>query len=124
VAVLLNRLIKPEDVVCPAGQATGDANVRCGIEGHTLEGRLEPNSIDGFCCGEYTACLSWQAAKKVEEKGGDLPKILASMQDENRERRTRTQLRDARLRAAQRLLADPGPDGQKFRKRLGLKEFL
>lgn len=121
--VTLLRQIQASDVRCPAGDAVGEANVRCNIEQHTLIGQHEPDSIEGFCCGEYTTCLTWLAAKKVEEKGGDLRRILASQREENSRRRTRTALRDARLRRAQELMTADTPEGKAFRRALKIGEF-
>jgi hypothetical protein len=119
----IQRALKPEEIRCGAGQLVNEADCFCGIEGMLILGRLHPDSIEGFCAGEYTRCPSYLAAKKIEEKGGDLRRILASMQDENRERRMRTELRDARLRRAQRLMVEDSPEGRRFRELLKVGEF-
>jgi hypothetical protein len=121
--VTLNRLLQPEDVKCPAGVQVGDADVRCNIEQHTLRGHLEPDSIEGFCCSSYETCSSWLAMKKVEEKGGDLRKIIASIQSDASKRRTEQQLREARLRTAQRLMVEDSAEGREFRKMFKVGEF-
>lgn len=121
--VTLNRLLQPEDVKCEAGVQTGDADVHCNIEGHTLRGHLEPDSIEGFCCGDYTACSTWRAMKEVERRGGDFQKIMASMQNEAAKARSNRQLREARLRMAQRLMYEDSPEGRAFRRKLKVGEF-
>jgi hypothetical protein len=119
----LLRQLQPSEVVCPAGELAGDADVRCKIEQHTLRGHEEPQSIEGFCCGEYAACSTWLAAKKVEEKGGDLRRILDAQREEDSRRRTATALREARLRRAQRLMVEDSPEGREFRRKLKVGEF-
>lgn len=121
--VTLNRHLQPGDVVCEAGVQVGDADVHCNIEGHTLRGRLEPDSIEGFCCSNYTACSTWQAMKKVEEKGGDFRKIIAQMRSSAAQARSTRMLREARLRMAQRLMMEDSPEGRAFRQKLKIGEF-
>lgn len=121
--VTLRRQLLPSEITCPAGVLTGDASCHCNIEDHTVQAYLEPNTIEGFCAGDYAACSTWQAAKAVEARGGDLRRILDVQRTENSVRRTQKMLRDARLRAAQRLMVDPGPAGKAFRKKLRVGEF-
>lgn len=121
--VTLNRSLRPSDIKCEAGTLVGDASCRCNIEQHTIHAYLEPNTIDFFCAGDPTACSTWMAAKKVEHHGGDLRKILAAQQQEASQRRSRKMLREARLRRAQKLLTDPGPEGKKFRQALKIGEY-
>lgn len=109
--------------MCPAGALVGDADVRCNIEEHTLEARKESSAVEAFCCNAYTACSTWQAMKKVEEKGGDFRKILRSMQDEAAIARSSKALRDARLRMAQQLMHEDSPRGKEFRRKLKIGEF-
>lgn len=121
--VTLLRQLDAEDVKCPAGTLTGDASVRCNIEEHTLNGHIEPTSVEGLCCGAYETCATWLAMKKVEDKGGDFRKILGSMQDRSRELKMRAALRDARVARAQRLMVEDSDEGRKFRKHLAIGEF-
>jgi hypothetical protein len=123
VGVTLLRQLEQSDATCEAAVVTGDADVHCNIEDHTLRGRLEPDSIEGFCCGEYQKCPTWQAMKKVESHGGDFQKIIASMQDQARKAKAGRQLREARLRRAQTLMTDDSPEGKAFRRKLRVGEF-
>jgi hypothetical protein len=66
------RLIDDADVVCPAGcPALAGTGVRCRIEVHTLDARLEPSAIRGYCLADYQACPSWQAEKDAIREGRD-----------------------------------------------------
>lgn len=117
-AVQLLRRLEADDVKCPAATLVGDAAIRCAIEEHTLVGQEEPTAVEGLCCGEYTACSTWRASKEVEARGGDLRKILDQMTDEGRKLRAGQQLRVARVRQAQLLMAEDSPEGRAFRRRI------
>jgi hypothetical protein len=121
--VSLHRSMRPDEIRCPAGSLVNDADCMCAIEGALIEGRRNPQTVEGFCAGSYEACSTWLAAKKIEEKGGDLRRIIASQQSEMSRRRNQQALRDARLRRAQHLMLDPGPEGKAFRKALKVGEF-
>lgn len=121
--VLLRRQLRPEEITCPAGVLVGDASCRCNIEAHTLEAHQDPHGIEAYCAGDHLACPTWQAAKVAEANGRDLVKILDGMQDENRERRAREQIRQARLRRAQRLMVEDSVEGRQFRRRLQVGEY-
>jgi|SRR6185436_15330118 hypothetical protein len=115
--VSLLRPLRADEVLCPAGTLVNEADVRCGIEGRTVQGRLNPESVGCYCTADYASCSTWLAAKKVEEKGGDLRKILDQQTEEASRARTRKMLREARVRRAQQLLSDPGPEGVRFREK-------
>lgn len=117
------RVLKPSDVKCPAGELVNDVDVHCHVEDHLLRGQLEPDSVEGFCCGEYLNCSTYLAMRKVEQKGGDIRKILQSMRDEAAKARTAKALREARMRRAQRLLGEDSAEGRAFRKLLKVGEF-
>lgn len=115
--VLLFRPLLPQEVRCPAGNLVGDCDVECKIEQGVIEGRLNPESVGGFCCGEYTSCRTWQAARKVEEMGGDLQKIIASQKDAASRLRNSMALREARMRRIRELITEDSPEGRAFRER-------
>jgi hypothetical protein len=116
--VSLLRPLRSEEVVCPAGTLSGDADVHCGIEEHLIKGPENPETVGGFCCDNYTACTTWLAAKKVEEMGGDLRKILREETSVASQLRTAKALREARLRRQQALLTEDSPEGRKFREQV------
>lgn len=89
--------------------------MECSIEDGLIEGRTNPDTVGGFCTGEYTECRSWQVAKEVAARGGDLRKILAQQQGEASRIRSRKALRDARLRRQQELLMSDTPEGRRYR---------
>jgi hypothetical protein len=59
-------------VKCPAGNVVGDDSIRCNVEKSTINGRLDPVSVEGFCCGNYEKCPSWQLAQKAHEMGREV----------------------------------------------------
>lgn len=113
--VLLVRPLKDSEVTCPAGDLVKDCDVHCKIEGHVIEGRTNPDTVGVFCTGPYHECSSWRAARKAEEMGRNLPEIIGSMREEGAKIRVARALRQARIRQSQRLLNDPGPEGQAYR---------
>jgi hypothetical protein len=118
VPALLVRQIKADEVVCPAGELVGDADVRCNIEIGLIEGRANPTTVAGFCCGSYDECLSWVAAKRAAERGYDLHQLMTVQRTKGSQMRTQKMLRDARLRRQQELLNSDTPEGRKFRERI------
>lgn len=59
------RLLTRADESCPAVEVIrGGEAVRCRIEHSTLGLYTDPSSIDGFCCGAYQQCPTWQREKK------------------------------------------------------------
>jgi hypothetical protein len=113
--VTLLRQLQPADIRCEAGELTGDASCFCSIEGGVIDGRLFPDSVEGFCAGDYQACSTWRAAKEVEVRGGDLRRILAAQQAADSRARSGKALRDARLRAAKERLYSDTPEGRRLR---------
>lgn len=72
----LKRLLSPEDIRCPAGVNSGDADCYCRIEQTLIQGRVNPDSIAHFCAGDFQQCPTWRADKEAtwEAKGRDLLK--------------------------------------------------
>jgi hypothetical protein len=114
----LLRHLKPDEVQCPAGELVREADINCKIEDNVLVGVENPDTVAGFCCGEYAECRSWQTAREIERRGGDLQKIMASRRDEASRHRARKMLREARLRRQQELLHSNTPEGRRFRERV------
>jgi hypothetical protein len=65
----LLRQLDAKDLKCPAAQLAGDASVHCKVEQSLINGRLNPESIQAFCCGEHTKCPSWRLALEAQRQG-------------------------------------------------------
>jgi len=68
----LKRLLKPEDLVCPAAVLMNDCDSFCRIEDGLIEGRVNPDSIAAYCAGDHLSCPTWQADKEALWEQRDL----------------------------------------------------
>jgi hypothetical protein len=118
VAVHLIRPLTDGDVQCPAGSCeAGGTGVYCAIERGLIDARRNPNSVEGFCLGEYLTCPTWRREKErewahesvelVDRRPADLDHVLAK-------RRAKKE----RLARAQELMESNSEEGRKFRARV------
>lgn len=115
--------MQPADIECPAGELRGECSVYCSVETQPIDGRLNPDSVQAFCAGAYTACPTWIAEKERIAAANNTP--LAEQGRNDRVRAfDRKVARQQRLQRAQELMYSDTPEGRRFRRRLGLAEVL
>lgn len=81
---------------CPAASDgryadSGRRFIHCGVSGDHYSIATSPNAAINFCCGEYTACPVWLAARSGETDV-DLEKWKADMAQRRADRETRRQI--------------------------------
>lgn len=75
----LLRVLRPEDIKCPAGEAKGDAGCLCRIEQEYIDGHLNPSTLESFCLVDpsgnpelgYMGCPTWRADKETYWASGE-----------------------------------------------------
>ena len=60
------RVLRPDEIRCPAGVLMNDVDCFCRVEGGLIEGRANPESIERFCAGVYQECPTWKADREAD----------------------------------------------------------
>jgi len=103
----------------------GEAHCRCGIEDHVIDGRMNPESIEAFCAGDYKACPTWQLEKeRVAEN-----KKANSYLDESRFAARKVKARKTehaaeRYKRAYDLLFGDTAEARRFRERTNIRKRI
>jgi hypothetical protein len=120
-AVALLRQLEQKDITCPAGSLVGDASVVCGIEHGVIDGRHSPESVEGFCCGEFSACPSWRMEKERVEQNKKADSYLDEARKEGAAKKRRLEdVKGDRYERARHLLFGDTEEARRFRARVGL----
>jgi hypothetical protein len=120
--VALLRQLEDADMKCPVAQRLGDSCVYCPIEDHVIEGRRNPDSVEAFCCGDYTACPTWQFEKERLAANKRANSYLTEARKEGaRKRDDAEQRRAERGERAHHLLTGDSEEAVRFRRRVGLE---
>lgn len=120
--VMMTRLLRADDVTCPAGDVRGDSKVFCAVEQHAIEGRLSPESVEGFCCGDYKACPTWRLEyERIQENKKAASYLAEKRKEGERARAIREAHKTDRFERARLLLMGDTPEAERFRRRIGVR---
>lgn len=120
-AVALLRQLEQKDITCPAGSIVGDASVVCGIEHGVIDGRHSPESVEGFCCGDFQSCPSWRMEKERVEQNKKADSYLEeARKDAEKKRSNLAQVKGDRYERARHLLFSDSEEARRFRARVGI----
>lgn len=120
--VTLLRQLEDADMKCPVAQRLGDSCVYCPIEDHVIEGRKSPESVEGFCAGDYTACPTWQFEKERLAANKKANSYLVEARKEAAVTRDRAaEKRQDRNERAHHLLTGDSEEAVAFRRRVGIE---
>lgn len=115
--VLLIRPVTQDDVQCPAGTAVGGDGCVCAIERLRIDGRRNPDSIQAFCLGEYTACPTWRAERDRID-AGEKTELVDRKPIDHADVRARVERMHERRERARDLLTSDTEEGRQHRARL------